>query len=90
MGGRGSGWHRPSKPLVEQCEKIDLADLKKHRTTLEEREGVVLKSASSALITLRYPGLRLRYWAHHPLGGEGYLDEVVARVSGDGKVASGL
>ncbi len=29
MGGLGSGWHRPSRPVVEHCEKIDLADLKK-------------------------------------------------------------
>ncbi len=77
MGGRGSGWQDSSAPLVERCEKIDLADLKKHRATLEEREGVVLKSASSALIHLRYPGLRLRYWVRHPDGGEFYLDEVV-------------
>ncbi len=73
MGGYRSGWHRSSARLVERCEKIDLADLKKHRATLEEREGVVLKSACSALITLRYRGLRLRYWAR----GQGYLDEVV-------------
>ena len=73
MGGLGSGWHRSSARLVEQCEKIDLADLREHRATLEEREGVVLKSARSALITLRYPGLRLRYWVR----GQGYLDEVV-------------
>ena len=40
----------------------------------------MLKSASSALITLRYPGLRLRYWVRHPDGGEFYLDEVVPFV----------
>ena len=66
--------------MVELCEKIDLADLKKHRATLEEREAVVLKSARSALITLRHPGLRLRYWARHPDGREPYLDEVVPFV----------
>jgi hypothetical protein len=27
MGGYGSGWHRQSAPIVELCEKIDLADL---------------------------------------------------------------
>lgn len=63
MGGLGSGWHRSSARLIERCEKIDLTDLKEHRATLEERDGVVLKSARSALIHLRYPGLRLRYRA---------------------------
>lgn len=48
MGGLGSGWHRSSARLIERCEKIDLTDLKEHRATLEERDGVVLKSARSA------------------------------------------
>ncbi len=74
MGGWGSGWHRASAPLVERCKKIDLADLKKHKATLDEGEGV---SMSEALVSLRYPGLRLRYWAKHPDGRQHYLDEVV-------------
>ena len=39
-----------------------------------EGEGVALVSA---LVSHRYPGLRLRYWAWHPDGRELYLDEVV-------------
>ncbi len=80
MGGLGSGWHRPSKPTVDRREKIDLADLKEHWATLEEREGGVLKAARSALIHLRHAGLRLRYWVRHPDGHEFYLDEVVRLV----------
>ena len=74
MGGYGSGWHRQSAPIVERCEKIDLADLKQHSATFAEREAVAL---GSALVSHRYPGLRLRYWAKHPDGRELYLDEVV-------------
>ena len=74
MGGRGSGWHRKSAPIVERCEKIDLADLRQHSDTFAEGEGVAL---CSVLVSHRYPGLRLRYWARHPDGRELYLDEVV-------------
>jgi hypothetical protein len=63
MGGWGSGYRGPSARLVEQCAKIDLADLKKHKTTLDEGEGV---SMSGALSSRCNPGLRLRYWARHP------------------------
>jgi len=60
MGGWGSGWHRASAPFVERYEKIDLADIKKHRATFAEGEGV---SIGSALVTMTYSGLRLRYCA---------------------------
>ncbi len=75
MGGWGSGWRRPSQPIVELCAKIDLADLKKHRATLEDGEGV---SVAGALITLCHPGLRLRYLARHPDGRVLDIDEVAA------------
>jgi hypothetical protein len=46
MGGWGSGYRGPSARLVEQCAKIDLADLiKKHKTTLDEGEGVSMSGA---------------------------------------------
>ena len=44
--------------------KIDLADLKKHKATLDEGDGV---SMSEVLVALRYPGLRLRYWVRDRL-----------------------
>jgi hypothetical protein len=73
LGGRGSGWQRSSAPVVERCEKIDLADLKQHSADFAEGEAVAL---GSVLVSLRYPGLRLRYWAKDA----GYLDEVVPFV----------
>jgi hypothetical protein len=73
MGGFRSGRQGASAPTVERCEKIDLADLRQHSDTFAEREAVAL---GSALVSLRYPGLRLRYWAR----AAGYLDEVVPFV----------
>jgi hypothetical protein len=40
MGGFRSGWQGASAPVVERCEKIDLADFKQHSDTFAEGEGV--------------------------------------------------
>ena len=64
MGGRGSGWQDSSAPMVERCEKIDLADIKQHSADFAQGEAVGLPSV---LVSLRYPGLRLRYWARDGL-----------------------
>jgi hypothetical protein len=49
MGGLQSGWHRPSAPIVERCEKIDLADLKQYSATYA-------KTRPAATRILRYVG----------------------------------
>jgi hypothetical protein len=69
MGGRGSGWQSSSAPMVERAGKIDLADLKQHSADFAQGEGVAL---GSALVNLKFSGLRLRYMCNKQ-----YLDELV-------------
>ena len=59
MGGRGSGWQYSSAPTVESLRKLDLADLDR----LELRNEGDQVSVASALIELKWNGLRVRYWA---------------------------
>jgi hypothetical protein len=71
LGGYGSGWQGSSAPTVESLRKrkLDLADL--------ERRGLVNEgdqiSLASALVELRWNGLKLYYWANQ----SDYTNELV-------------